>query len=321
MASHFDHADVAMNTLSTPVDVPDIARPVALPPPIFVLGAHPVNTALIGAMLGRNSAAFEFPHLNLFVTDTLEGLVTEMVDDGQSYLHGLLRAVAYIYGGEQTIISVGMARRWIMRRLSRSTSQVFDELRKGVEPLRLVDKSAMYSRDATCLERILNAMPGAYFVHVVEHPLSPGAAIGQFKRDPPNAHRRRARDAISSRGQLQWLQVQRIISDALNDVAPDRLVVLRMESLLADPHREISDLCARLDLPNDEVTVADMLHPENSPFAGIGPVGANLGDDPAFLRDPRFSPERMLSLSARSPHGSKKMLPEVAQLAVHYDYH
>jgi hypothetical protein len=31
-----------------------------------------------------------------------------------------------------------------------------------------------------------------------------------------------------------------------------------------------------------------MLHPESSPFAGVGPVGANLGDDPRFLRAPRF---------------------------------
>ena len=107
----------------------------------------------------------------------------------------------------------------------------------------------------------------------------------------------------------------------MNDVAPERLVLLRMERLLADPQLEISDLCARLDLPIDEITVADMLHPENSPFAGVGPVGANLGDDPAFLRDPRFSPKSMLSLPALSPHRCKKMLPEVAQVAALYGYH
>ena len=303
-----------------PVEVAT-AQFIALPPPIIVLGAQSANTALIGAMLGRNSAAFAFPHLNLFVADTLEALVTEMVSHGQTHLHGLLRTVAYIYGGEQTIISVGMARRWIMRRLSWPTSQVFDELRRGVAPLRLVDKSAIYSRDATCLDRILKAMPDAYYVHVIEHPLSPGATIGPFKRDPPDARRRRARGAISSRGQLQWLHAQRLISDAMNDVAPERLVLLRMERLLADPQLEISDLCARLDLPIDEITVADMLHPENSPFAGVGPVAANLGDDPAFLRDPRFSPKSMLSLPALSPHRCKKMLPEVAQVAALYGYH
>ena len=61
-----------------PVEVAT-AQFIALPPPIIVLGAQSANTALIGAMLGRNSAAFAFPHLNLFVAGTLEALVTEMV--------------------------------------------------------------------------------------------------------------------------------------------------------------------------------------------------------------------------------------------------
>ncbi len=103
-------ADVAANQ-------PGLA---ALPPPIFVLGTRPAATALVGAMIGRHPAAFEFPQLNLLVSDTLEGMVTTLLDPVQS--HGLLRALAYLYGSEQTIVSIGMARRWVLRRLSWSTS-------------------------------------------------------------------------------------------------------------------------------------------------------------------------------------------------------
>jgi len=299
----------------------DAARqpePMTLPPPIIVLGTRSTAVAVVGAMLGRNSAAFAFPQLNLFVSETLEGVVTAAVDTSNTHLHGLLRALAYIYGSEQTIISVGMARRWIMRRLPWPTSQVFDELRRRVAPQRVIDKSPVYSRNAKCLERIRKSSPDAYYVHVIEHPLTPGAAT---KRNvTPNTGQQSPNDKVSPRDQLQWLEAQRGISQGLTGVAPERLAVLRMESLLADPRSALADLCGRLDLPNDETAVADMLHPEHSPFAGPGPVGANVGDDPAFLRDPTFPPKTIPGPPDPSQWNEKDVVPEVAQFAAQYGY-
>jgi Sulfotransferase family len=283
-----------------------------LPPPIIVLGTRPGATALIGAMIGRNPGAFEFPQLNLFLADTLEAMLKTV--SLRNHTQGLLRALAYIYGSEQTIISVGMARRWVLRHLSWSTSRVFDELRTRLAPRRLVDKSAVYSQNTKCLERVRKAAPDAYYVHVVEHPLTPGAVTAPFEgllKRPSGAD-------ISKDDQVRWVSAQRQISEALKDVAPERLVVLHLERLLADPRAELSGLCARLDLPNDETALAEMLHPENSPFACLGPVGANLGDDPAFLRDPAFPPKGILG--APAAQGSKAMLPEVAQFAAQYGY-
>jgi hypothetical protein len=291
-------------------------RQAALPPPIIVLGTRPADTALVGAMIGRNSAAFAFPYLNLFVSDTVEGMVTAMLDPG--HVHGLLRALAYIYGSEQTIISIGMAWRWLSRRLSWSTSQVFDELRNRVAPRRLVDKSAIYSQNTACLERIRETSPDAYYVHVVAHPLTTDAVPASIKRTF-DAGYRPAGAEISPADQLRWLNAQFRISEALNPVTPDRRIFLRIEGLLADPRAELFDLCARLDLPNDELSVTEMLHPENSPFASCGPAGANLGDDPAFLRDPTFPSKSILLRAALSPE-SGGMLPEVARFATQYGY-
>jgi hypothetical protein len=290
----------------------------ALPPPIIVLGSRSTATAIVGAMLGCNPGAFALPQVNLFVGGTLEEVVTAMADRDQSHVHGLLRALAYVYGSEQTIISVGMARRWIMRRLSWPTSQVFDELRRLVAPRRLIDKSATYSEGERSVERILKAAPDAYFVHVVEHPLTPGAVGGPTLR---RARRQRGGGEIPQ-NQSQWLKAQRRIADVMKAVEPSRLAILRMESLLSEPHAEISDLCKRLDLPNDDSAVADMLHPENSPFASLGPVGANLGDDPAFLRDPTFPPKHIASrsFSAGARKEQPRMLPEVAAAAAKYGY-
>lgn len=290
----------------------------ALPPPIIVLGSRPTATAIVGAMLGRNPAAFALPQVNLFVGDTLEEVVTAMADRDQTQVHGLLRALAYVYGSEQTIISVGMARRWIMRRLSWPTSQVFDELRRLVAPRRLIDKSATYSESERSVERILKASPDAYFVHVVEHPLTPGAVSSATKR---RARRERA-GPEAPHDQLQWLRAQRRIGDLMRAAKPSRLAILRMESLLTEPKVEMTDLCNRLDLPNDQAIVADMLHPENSPFACLGPVGANLGDDPAFLHDPTFPPKSIAGNppSTRQRKEQPQMLPEVADAAVEYGY-
>ena len=300
-----------------PADVAAIQPQLAaLPPPIFVLATRPAGTALVGAMIGRNPAAFELPQLNLFVSDTLEGMGRTLLDPVQN--HGLLRALAYLYGSEQTIISIGMARRWVFRRLSWSTIQVFDELRGRVAPRRLVDKSAIYTQNTKCLERIRKAFPDTYYVHVVEHPLAGGWVNASVEREGGFVAGDQDAEGDNSAGdQLRWLNGQRLISEAMNHVAPERLTVLKIESLLTNPRAELSDLCARLELQHDEAAIAEMLHPEHSPFASFGPVGANLGDDPAFLRDPTFPPKSELVASRQN---GKQMLAEVAQFAARYGY-
>ena len=299
-----------------PTDAAAAQTQLTLPPPIIVLGARPATTAMIGAILGGNPGAFAVPQLNLFVGDTLQDVITATAHQGPTHMHGLLRALAYIYGSEQTIISIGMARRWVMRRLSRSTTEIFDELRAQVAPRRLVDKSAFYSQDPASVERIRAATPDADFVHVIEHPLTPGAVTEPAEQRP---RRGRARTK-PPQDQNQWLEAHRLISAAMKSVGPERLIVLRAESLVADPHAELSALCARLHLPDDGINVAKMLHPENSPFAGFGPVGANMGDHPAFLRDPTFPPMGTSGQSFASRPRNEAMLPEVARLAARYGY-
>jgi hypothetical protein len=309
-----------------PVEIAAAAQPelAALPPPIFVLGTRPAGTSLVAAMIGRNPAAFDVPRLNLFAGDTLEAMLKGVFEPGQNHVHGLLRAVAYLYGSEQTIISVGMARRWLFRRLSWPTGRVFDELRGRVAPRRLVDKSVVYSRDANCLARIRESVPDAFYIHVVEHPLTPGAVAARMDikaiiEDLRQRGGRGGRDANATPDeQLKWFNAQSLIAGAINRVAPEKRAILRMDRLLADPSAELTALCQRLDLPHGEADVAAMLHPENSPFAGLGPVGANLGDDPDFLQNPTFPPNAVPA--GLPPQAEKQILPEVAQFAAQYGY-
>jgi hypothetical protein len=287
----------------------------SLPSPVIILGTCSTASAMVGAMLGCNPAAFSVPELNLFVADTLEGVVTAMANPGHTHMHGLLRTLAYIYGSEQTILSVGLARRWIVRRLSWPTSRIFDELRQQVAPLRLIDKSPAYAHDAACVSRILKNSPDARFVHVVKHPLAGSAAVDPHRRGAP-------RRALANRReyQTQWLEEQNRISRAVKNVPAEQLALLRVEDLIDDPHAELARLCAHLDLPSDERALMRMLHPENSPFAGPGPVGAAFGDDRVFLQDPMFPPKALVQAGISVQRSTERMLPDVAAAAARYGY-
>lgn len=252
---------------------------------VFVLGGPPWGTALVGAMIGRNPEAFGLPELNLFVSDTVEGMFFELADQEGRQFDGLLRAVAYMFSGEQTIASIAMARRWMLRRLHWTTDRVFDVIRDRVAPLRPVEKSRIYSLREACLDRIRSDCPGAIYVHLVCQP-DTARRTWPISADPTSGDQSHTSEQPEHDPQ-QWLKACDRISVALSHVDPERLSVLQLEDLLADPSDRLRSLCRKLKLRADDEAVGAMLHPELSPFAAMGPVGANLGDDRDFLRHPR----------------------------------
>ena len=82
-----------------------------------------------------------------------------------------------------------MAQRWMMRRLHWPTNRVFDELRNCVAPLRLVDKSSVYSQRPKCLQRVRADCPDAFYVHVVDHPLTVNALTAPARTAPASPKR------------------------------------------------------------------------------------------------------------------------------------
>ena len=87
-----------------------------------------------------------------------------------------------------------------------------------------------------------------------------------------------------------WNAVETRIAAFLTDIPAERQVRVQAEAFLARPDTELAALAAALGLPADADAVAAMLHPETSPFALMGPIGANFGDDPQFLRNPYLHP-------------------------------
>lgn len=148
-----------------------------VPQPIFILASPRSFTSLLCAMLGQHPEVYGVPELNLFITETTEQLVQRFKGSVQFQLHGLLRTVAQLYTGEQTVQSIDMSHRWILSRLRWSTGEVYIELCQKVAPLRIVDKSPTYSLHPEVLNRIKRTFPEAHYLHLIRHPRTQGQSI------------------------------------------------------------------------------------------------------------------------------------------------
>lgn len=306
---------------------PPDRRPATAPPPLFILGSPRSFTSLVNGMLGQHPQAYGMPELNLFVTPRLRDLVEEFAGYRQIQMHGLLRVVAQLYGAEQTLASLDMAKRWLLTRMERGTDEIYHELCARVAPLRVVDKSPVYSSKATYLERLDRAFPDACYLHLLRHPRTQGASIMKIAKgmmavlensvdysvDPPVVD-----------PQISWLSVQRNIVAHLAHVPAARQMTLRGEDVLNAPASFLRKICRWLGMRTDESAIEAMLHPEDSPYACLGPLGAHLGNDINYLRSPALRPGRIQASRLDGPlpwrGDGAGFTPEVRAMAERFGY-
>jgi hypothetical protein len=144
--------------------------------PIFLLAPPRSYTSLVNAMLGQHPQAFGLPELCLFNVDKLidlwRGSKTEISENGSLVRHGLLRAVAEIYSGEQRSTSINMAFAWASAREQWDTAQVYQEIVAKIHPLVAVEKSPSYTMSVKRMQAARMAFPEARLVHLVRHPVA-----------------------------------------------------------------------------------------------------------------------------------------------------
>ncbi len=264
--------------------------------PLFLLAPPRSYTSLMNAMLGQHPQCFGLPELCLFNVETLVDLWVRTSDEMGSEAktrHGLLRAVAEIYAGEQTMDSVRMATHWCAARQHRSTGEVYRELVDKIDPLIAVEKSPAYTVDIQRLWRLYETFPEARFIHLTRHP------VGQCKSvmslyDGTFALFVNSIDFLEDRAivepQFAWYDLNINIMNFLDHVPAAQQLRIRGEDVMGDPPKWLGAICRWLGIRDDALAIDDMMHPERSPFACFGPLDAMFGNDPNFLSGPSFRP-------------------------------
>jgi len=298
--------------------------------PLFLLAPPRSYTSLINAMLGQHPQAFGLPELCLFNVETLGQLWVRNSDEMGSEAktrHGLLRAVAEIYAGEQTLHSVRMAEHWCAARQHRSVASVYQELVAKVDPLMIVEKSPAYTVDPKRLRAIRQAFPDARFLHLTRHPVGQCKSVmslyeGTFALFVNSIEFTDDRAFVEP--QYAWHDFNVNILNFLDSVHAKQQLRLRGEDMMTDPPRYLVEICRWLGLRTDVDAIEEMMHPERSPFACFGPLDALFGNDPNFLSGPSFRPHKVKLPSLADPvpwrEDGQGLKPEVVALAQELGY-
>jgi len=299
-----------------------------LPDPVFILAPPRSFTTAVCGMLGQHPEMYGLPEVHLFAAETLGEMwgyySTPLRRHGQA---GLLRAVAQLYAGQQTVRTVVLAERWVRARLSCDTGWVFQELVEQANGPVLVDKSPVTVERAECLARVIRTFPQARFIHLLRHPRGVGeSVIGTFgdrglvlrgfvdyRTDPPTPD-----------PQKMWYSIHTNILMFLEGVPKEQQYRVRGEDLLSEPDDHLRDIAGWLGLRTDRAAIDEMKHPERSPFACFGPVNARYGGDPKFLANPTLKTGKVVRHNLEDPlswrDDGRGFSPEVEELAQQFGY-
>ncbi len=298
--------------------------------PLFLLAPPRSYTSLINAMVGQHPQAFGLPELNLFNVQQLKDLwrkVSDEIGDDSNRRQGLLRAVAEIYGGEQTVSTITMAMHWAAARQEMDTGEVYKELVDKLDPFMPVEKSPAYTISLRRLDRIYKTFPDARFIHLVRHPIPQCRSVMNLNNGIfaifVNAFEFTNEKAIIE-PQISWHDININILNFLEQVPAENQIRIKGENIMANPRKYLARICRWLGIRDDAAAIEEMMHPERSVFACFGPVNALFGNDPNFLRGPTFRQHqpKLPKLEDALPwrDDGQKLYPEVVELAEEFGY-
>jgi hypothetical protein len=190
------------------------------------------------------------------------------------FQHGLLRAIAELRFGAQTVRNIAIVQAWLEENNEASSSELFGKFQEWAAPKTLVDGSRIYCIDSACLPCLQTAFPKARYLHLRRHPKS---TLDSLQEVLPR---------LNFNAERLWLKPYLEIMEFLEGVSPERQVRLRVEHLLAAPDLYLKQIAEWLKVSTDSQSIDAMKHPQHSPFACYGPANASFGIDRDFLENP-----------------------------------
>jgi hypothetical protein len=260
--------------------------------PVFVLAPARSNSSVVTAMLGQHPELCVFPELALFRKQTVGELLADPpgwkgAPAGQR-MAGVYRSLAELHDGAQTSDTVEAAARWVEARSSWPVAELLDHLLELAAPRTGIEKSPESSSRDEYLERLVAAYPRARYLHLTRHPRTSVASM----------HR-----AWAERGYWQvapelfhhfclgvWYHQHRRIDELVRSLPPERALRVRSEDVVNDPATALPRVCRWLRIDAGTRAIERMSHPEDSPYAVLGPESAAGGWDAGFLADPVLHP-------------------------------
>ena len=158
---------------------PKLRKPLAagIPDPVLILASRESGGSLLSSLIGAHPEFLPFPAANLLAFEEVWQLMRYGLIPRDSNLHGLLRFIANLLTGEDSLTAVQLALRWLMRREKAATTEVYHELCCLAAPRRLVDYSPLVSLDRAAMARALEAAPRAFVIHLTRHPFAQAEAL------------------------------------------------------------------------------------------------------------------------------------------------
>lgn len=313
--------------------------------PLFVLAPPRSFTSVVGTMLGQHPGMYGLPETHLFSCDTMAEWWRTCEEQTFPRADGLLRTVAELFFGSQTDKTVKLASGWLRRRSHFTTGLLMEALAVRVHPLFLVDKSPSMVYDLKFLQRTRDWFPHAKYLHLLRHPRAHGESVMKFieerrthgpipashwllhlatypdlSADAGEAHNR----SPCADPQKGWYVLNQNIKKFFETVPSNQKLCIRGEDLLQSADDSLRQIAGWIGVRVDDEAIAEMKHPERSPYACFGPPLARYGNDSFFLESPALRPARARPQSLEGPlswrDDGEGFLPEVKELAREFGY-
>ncbi len=285
--------------------------------PVFILCAMRSYSSLISAMLGQHPDLYGLPEINLSVGETL-GDVAAFYQRRAHGLHGLLRTITQLQAGQQTEATIAEAKAFLAERHGWSTSQMLDWIEAAVAPRRIVDKSPVAVRSVEMMQRLLRMRPDAQFLHITRQPAAVCRSIDRLHAEIDAETGSNLRNRVDA--EQVWLKCNANIIAFKASLPPGQCMTLQGEALLGEYDIYAPQLCDWLEIRRDPDALAAMLHPEESPFATIGPPNAMYGNDPNFLKSAAFHPRPITIEDTEDGVDGRAFQPATRKLARELGY-
>lgn len=297
------------------------------PDGIVILSPPHSFASALCTRLGRHPQLYGLPDVNLFVADTVEGWHVKLNQHMKrpASTHGLLRVLAQLHEEEQSEQSIKRAWDWLSARKTWSTQSVWAYLSKLVYPRVLIDKSPLTTRSEEYLQRALEILPRAQFIHLTRHPMDASQSVDEL-RERMQRYTTASDEPPSMRDNslLFWFQSHSLIAKFLASLPEGQTLRVGSEQFMRDTNGYLRQLAEWLGLETTDMAMDAMNHPEYSPFACLGPINAQYGDDRDFLIAPAAMPDIDLPPEIEACTSfqavSEQIQPEILRLSHQFGY-